>query len=51
MPQERPALGLGLLLVALGGGWLLSRLGFIPMVDALISADIPVGGRPRIDKG
>jgi hypothetical protein len=42
---------LGLLLVALGDGWLLSRLGFIPMVDWSISAEIPVGGRPRIDKG
>jgi hypothetical protein len=33
VPQDRTALVLGLLLVALGGGWLLSSLGFIPMVD------------------
>lgn len=33
MPQDRTALVLGILLVAVGGGWLLSSLGFIPTVD------------------
>lgn len=33
MPQDRTSLVLGILLVAVGGGWLLSSLGFIPMVD------------------
>lgn len=33
MPEDRTALILGILLVALGGGWLLSSLGFIPPID------------------
>ena len=33
MPQDRTSLVLGLLLVALGGGWLLRSLGFISPVD------------------
>lgn len=33
MQQERTSLILGVLLVAVGGGWLLSSLGFIPSVD------------------
>jgi hypothetical protein len=33
MQQDRTSLILGGLLVAVGGGWLLSSLGFIPSVD------------------
>ena len=33
MPKDRSSLILGFLLVGLGGGWLLSSLGFIPPVD------------------
>jgi len=33
MHQDRTSLILGSLLVALGGGWLLGSLGFIPSVD------------------
>lgn len=33
MPQDRTTLVLGILLVAVGGGWLLGSLGFIPTVD------------------
>lgn len=33
MQKDQPSLILGVLLVGLGGGWLLSSLGFIPPVD------------------
>jgi hypothetical protein len=33
MQNDRSSLILGVLLVAVGGGWLLSSLGFIPTVD------------------
>lgn len=33
MPQDRTSLVIGILLTGLGGGWLLSSLGFIPPVD------------------
>ncbi|MFM7137371.1 MAG: hypothetical protein ACKO1M_09945 [Planctomycetota bacterium] len=33
MPEDRTVLVLGILLVALGGGWLLSSMGFIPAVE------------------
>lgn len=33
MQQDRTSLVLGVLLIAVGGGWLLGSLGFIPTVD------------------
>lgn len=44
MPQDRTSLILGVLLVAVGGGWLLSSLGFIPSVDWAWSLGLAVIG-------
>ena len=44
MQQDRPSLILGVLLVAVGGGWLLSSLGFIPTVDWAWSLGLAVVG-------
>jgi hypothetical protein len=42
--QDRSSLILGILLVGLGGGWLLSSLGFIPSVDWAWSIGLAVVG-------
>lgn len=44
MQQDRTSLILGILLVAVGGGWLLSSLGFIPTVDWAWSLGLAVVG-------
>jgi len=44
MQQDRTSLILGLLLVAVGGGWLLGSLGFIPSVDWAWSLGLAVVG-------
>ena len=44
MPQDRSSLVLGILLVGLGGGWLISSLGFIPPVDWAWSIGLAVVG-------
>jgi hypothetical protein len=44
VPQDRNSLVLGILLVGLGGGWLLSSLGFIPPVDWAWSIGLGVVG-------
>lgn len=44
MQPDRTSLILGILLVALGGGWLLSSLGFIPSVDWAWSLGLAVVG-------
>ena len=44
MQQDRTSLILGVLLVAVGGGWLLSSLGFIPSVDWAWSLGLAVVG-------
>ncbi len=44
MQQDRTSLILGVLLVAVGGGWLLSSLGFIPSVDWAWSSGLAVVG-------
>jgi hypothetical protein len=44
MQQDRTSLILGVLLVAVGGGWLLSSLGFIPSVDWAWSLALAVVG-------
>lgn len=44
MHQDRSSLILGILLVAVGGGWLLSSLGFIPSVDWAWSAGLAMVG-------
>ena len=44
MHQDRSSLILGTLLVAVGGGWLLSSLGFIPSVDWAWSLGLAVIG-------
>lgn len=44
MPQDRTSLALGILLIGLGGGWLLSNLGFIPSVDWAWSIGLAVVG-------
>jgi hypothetical protein len=44
MEQDRSSLILGTLLVAVGGGWLLSSLGFIPSVDWAWSLGLAVIG-------
>ena len=42
MQQDRTSLILGLLLVAVGGGWLLGSLGFIRSVDRAWSLGLAV---------
>jgi hypothetical protein len=44
VPQDRSSLVLGILLVGLGGGWLLSNMGFIPPVDWAWSIGLAVVG-------
>lgn len=44
MHQDRSSLILGVLLVAVGGGWLMSSLGFIPSVDWAWSLGLAVIG-------
>lgn len=44
MPQDRSSLVLGILLMSVGGGWLLSSLGFIPAVDWAWSMGLAVVG-------
>ena len=44
MQKDRTSLILGLLLVAVGGGWLLGSLGFIPSVDWAWSLGLAVVG-------
>ena len=44
MSQDRSSLILGILLVGLGGGWLLNSLGFIPSVDWAWSIGLAVVG-------
>ena len=44
MQHDRSSLILGVLLVGVGGGWLLSSLGFIPSVDWAWSAGLAVVG-------
>ena len=44
MQQDRTSLILGVLLVAVGGGWLLSSLGFMPTVDWAWSLGLAVAG-------
>jgi hypothetical protein len=44
MHKDRTSLPLGVLLVAVGGGWLLSSLGFIPSVDWAWSLGLAVVG-------
>ena len=44
MQHDRTSLILGVLLVAVGGGWLLSSLGFIPTVDWAWSLGLAVIG-------
>jgi len=44
VPQDRSSLVLGILLVGLGGGWLISSLGFIPPVDWAWSIGLAVVG-------